>query len=96
MGKGYNLPDGTGPNDPSAPWNQTEQPDERPGYRYESPNTKLAVAQETLDQLDQLYDNMIFLEQAHREDEYFLDSYKHISWIKMRVKQYIKEITNGD
>lgn len=88
MTKGYNLPDNCSPGDPDAPWNQTSQSDQS-NYRYETPQTRQSVAKETLDWLDEVYTNLLFLEHTNPEEEdFFQDSFKHLDWIKLQIRQY--------
>ena len=91
MSKGYNLPDNTGPNDPEAPWNKTED-GQRQNYRYQSPRARRDVALETQEQLNDLYDNLVWLEQSDSEDdEFFGDWFGKLDDLKYLVKKYLLE-----
>lgn len=91
MGKGYNLPDNISPNDPEAPWNQTNELT-RQNYRYETPRARRDVSLEVQEQLNDLYDNLVWLEQTDPEDdEFFGDWFGRLDDLKYLVKKYLLE-----
>jgi hypothetical protein len=90
--RGYNLPDNVNPNDPAAPWNQEDlQP--WPGYEYEEPHIRQAIAQESLENLNDVYDNLCFLERSDPDyPECFGDSFSAIDRIKQLIIEYMGRI----